>query len=680
MHGREQPASARALKALLANWDVHDFSPNGLQDELLQQELRRRKRLLPPVIIAWDGKRTAITLCFPVSSNATKAQFCLATSDGRTRVKEWLITLPPAGNVSPDQLGYADAKISIPAVPLGYYEMTVELGERVARTFLISAPVQSWQPEGQSRGWGAFLPMYALNSRSNWGAGNFTDWAQLGKWVADCGGTTLATLPLTAVFLDRNRCIESPYSPASRLFWNEFYIDIEQLPEFRRNKRAQKLANSSSALRERAAFKNASLIEYADQMVHRRRVLEVVSSEFFKANSARRSAFEKFVRSHPSSWDYARFRAAAEQRSDCWRHWEPRTRFGKLIPDDFSQAAANYHAYAQFAAHEQIENLGRTFSELGLHAYLDLPVGVHPDSFDVWKNQRLFLPGVSVGAPSDRFFTLGQNWGFPPLHPERVREDRYSYVIDYLRFQMRHAGMLRIDHVMGLHRLYWIPPGFPASEGAYLRFPAEEWHAIFNLESHLNQCRLVGENLGIVPPEVNDAMARHRLAEMFILQFEGGTDSKKAFRSPLKASVASINTHDTPTWAAHWNGKDIDDRIALGILDPRAAARERRSREKLKKAICEFLVRKGLLAADTTDSNTVLDACTRWLSESPAETVLINLEDLWGEELPQNVPGTSCERPNWRRKARLSLEEIFGSPELRSRLSQLVRARTQKRN
>src|SRR5581483_12125792 len=186
--------------------------------------------------------------------------------------------------------------------------------------------------------------------------------------------------------------------------------------------------------------------------------------------------------------------------------------------------------------------------------------------YDVWRERRHFAHEAAAGAPPDAFFTKGQNWGFAPLHPERIREHGYGYLRRLLAFQMRHAGVLRIDHVMGLHRLYWIPPGFPAADGAYVRYPAEEWHAIFNLESLRQRTELVGENLGTVPPEVNAAMTRHHLRRMFVVPFEQRPDPRAALTPPPVHSVASVNTHDMPTFAAHWRGLDLAERQALGLI------------------------------------------------------------------------------------------------------------------
>jgi 4-alpha-glucanotransferase len=242
---------------------------------------------------------------------------------------------------------------------------------------------------------------------------------------------------------------------------------------------------------------------------------------------------------------------------------------------------------------------------------------------------------------------------------------------------MRQTGMLRLDHVMSLHRLYWIPQGHSAKEGAYVTYPAEELYAILSLESHRHKTALVGENLGTVPKEVNDAMARHGLRQMYVIQFAQRANPSTALAKPPPRSVASLNTHDMPTFAAHWRGFDIDDRADLGLFTKTEARKEHARRAELNRALAKFLQRKGLITGEIRDRAgsirpaKILKACLRWLRANPVELVLVNLEDLWEEEDPQNVPGTSIERPNWRRKARLSVEEILGNVECRDVLSSL---------
>src|SRR5688572_4625782 len=235
---------------------------------------------------------------------------------------------------------------------------------------------------------------------------------------------------------------------------------------------------------------------------------------------------------------------------------------------------------------------------------------------------------------------------------------------------MRHTGLLRIDHVMGLHRLWWVPHGHPASEGAYVQYPAEELYAILSIESHRHKTMLVGENLGTVPPEVNKSMDRHGLRRMYVLQYEEKPEGP--IRMPEKQVVASVNTHDMPSFAAHWAGVDIDDRVDLGLIPKKEIGREKRNREQARRNLIAFLRKKKFLSNPTPNTEEVMDAVLRYLAKSPAETVLVTLEDLWQEERPQNIPGTSTERPNWRRKARYTIEQLRANTQLKIRLRKIM--------
>ena len=286
--------------------------------------------------------------------------------------------------------------------------------------------------------------------------------------------------------------------------------------------------------------------------------------------------------------------------------------------------------------------------------YLDLPLGTSYDGYDVWRRRDLFALQASAGAPPDDFFTKGQDWGFPPLHPERIREDGHAYFRACFANQLRYAGILRIDHVMGLHRLFWIPNGAGPPEGTYVRYPAEELYAILCLESHRHRARIVGEDLGTVPPYVRPTMARHGLRRMYVVQYELTPARRQALGKIPKASVACVNTHDMPPFAAFLDALDVDDRVSLGLLDGEEARREKIARQELARALTDFLRKRGRLPWTGGDpgGEALLRACLHHLAASAAETVIVNLEDLWLERAPQNTPGTSAERPNWRRRCR----------------------------
>jgi 4-alpha-glucanotransferase len=300
---------------------------------------------------------------------------------------------------------------------------------------------------------------------------------------------------------------------------------------------------------------------------------------------------------------------------------------------------------------------------------------VHPASYDVWRERDAFAEGVSAGAPPDTFFTKGQDWGFPALHPQRIREQEYRYPIACLRHLMRRAAVLRLDHVMWMHRLFWVPSDLEARDGVYVRYPAEELYAILCLESHRARTVVVGEDLGTVPPAVRRAMARRGVLRTSVLQYELRPNLRAPLRPIPASAMASLNTHDMPPFASMWEGRDIEDRLSLGLLDDKAARKEHRDRDRARRALIRLLRREGRLESRHPSGPEVLRGALRHVAASKARMAVIALEDLWWETLPQNTPGTDDERPNWRRRARLAFESFRESPEVVGTLQEMDRLR-----
>jgi 4-alpha-glucanotransferase len=313
--------------------------------------------------------------------------------------------------------------------------------------------------------------------------------------------------------------------------------------------------------------------------------------------------------------------------------------------------------------HGQLRSLAEKAGISGPGLYLDLPLGVHSDSYDVWRERASFAVGVSGGAPPDTFFTKGQEWGFPPLQPEAIRADGYAYLRRCLHHHMQYAGLLRIDHVMGLHRLYWVPQGLGPLHGVYVRYPAEELYAVYCLESVRHQTILVGEDLGTVPDSVRPAMARHDVHRLYVGQFELRNDPNQPIMPPAPGAVASMNTHDLPTFAAFWRCLDLEDGRNLGLYDDGVVRHEAYRRRQQLGLLLEWLRRVGLLQGNSDEAN-VLRACLCFLAGGPASAVMVSAEDLWQATDPQNVPGTWRERPNWQRRAAVALEHFDEMPEL----------------
>lgn len=661
--GKVQNTSPEALSAVLSALGVSAENERQIRENLRQSRLLRYRRGLEPVSVAWEGRGLVARLHLPAKTAARALRVRIRMEDGdEVNVAPWAQVF---GTRKIEGEPFTTRELLLPPLPFGYHTLEISTVNKTYQTLVISAPMRSYAESGMEKSWGAFLPMYAAHSERSWGAGSVSDWEKLSQWLGEQGARVAGTLPLLAAFLDYPACDPSPYSPASRLFWNEFYLDIERVPEFAMCREAQAMVRSRPFRKNLEKFRRNELIDYCEQWKARRAVLELLARYFFSKSSTRREQFEQFLRDQPEAADYAEFRAACEKLRTSWHGWPERLRQGRLHKGDYEEKVKRFWLYAQWQAQEQIGELVRRGEQHGVRLYLDLPLGVNPDGYDVWRERDSFALKASAGAPPDLFFSKGQDWGFAPLHPQRVRESGYRYVQAYLRFQMQQARLLRIDHVMGLHRLYWVPQGFGAKQGAYVRYAAEELHAIFNIESHRNRTLLIGENLGTVPPEVNRSMKRHGLCGMYVEQFEERPESKAALSRPPAMSVASLNTHDTPTFAARWHGKDIALRVQLGLLTREEAIRERKNRRRVNAALVKFLRAHKLLKSAKPRDAEVLRALLAWLRAGDAEIALVTIEDLWLETKPQNVPGTSSERPNWRRKARFTLEKVFRDKHLR---------------
>src|SRR5439155_11703885 len=539
--------------------------------------------------------------------------------------------------------------------------------------FVISAPKRAYFPIQNGSAWGLFVPIYALHSKRHPWSGDLTDFESVMDWMSGFGGRVAATLPLLAAFLDEPY-EPGPYSPASRLFWNEFYIEMERIPEFEASTEAARLMENHP--------RKTKFVDYCAVMRYKRRVLEELARVFFEAaEPARLQAFGNFLRENKRVEDYARFRAVTDRLRTGWTAWPARLRDGDIRPDDYDEATKNYHLYSQWIVQEQLQSLATKAERRAQTLYFDLPLCLHSEGYDIWRDRGLFVRGVAGGAPPDPVFTKGQNWGFPPMHPEAMRLNRYQYLIAVIRNHLRYARLLRIDHVMGLHRLYWIPDGLTGDKGVYVDYPAEELYAILSLESHRHRAGIVGENLGTVPPAVNAALARNNIRQMYVVQYEIVGNPKNPKLRPVPAKcVASLNTHDMPPFRAVLEGLDIDDRLDLGLLDGKTAREERRRRAVLRRAISDFgfrfsdsgkqrrsgrspQIRNPKSAIRNPDK--VFRALTQFLADSMANIVLVNLEDLWGEVFPQNVPATNKDRPNWRRRIRPSMERLRGMAAVR---------------
>lgn len=662
----------RALGALGVSADTAAQVRTSIRDTLKADKLR----IVEPVTVAWHGSKSHVVIHPRRATDAVECELRLENGESH----RW--TVKAAARKGRD--GKLSVKASLPAdLPMGYHTLIVRVGRGKtavkATSRVICAPERSYQPESESSGestklWGLFVPLYALRSTRDLGCGDLSELRELTRWAGGLGARVFGTLPTLAAFLDEP-FDPSPYAPVSRLFWNELFADITRAPEFasvNNNGSENGLLRSGAARREVGDLRALDRVDYKRQAALVRPVLEQLAQRFFENKGDKSEAYQAFLRQMPEAEDYAKFRAVCDRQRTTWDRWPARLRDGQIRSSDYDVSAYRRHLYGQFLFESQLDECIDDMHTRGQTPYLDLPVGVHPMGYDAWKRRECFAKGCSTGAPPDPYFTTGQNWGFPPLHPRAVRDDGYEYVIASLRHHMRHAGMLRMDHVMAMHRLFWIPQGMSAAEGVYVNYHPDEQWAVLSLESHRNKCRVIGENLGTVPQAVNDRMVRHAVGQLYVVQYELNPSANPALREPPSNCAASLNTHDMAMFTHYWALGDIADRATLGMLDSRTQAAEIEGRTQVKRSLTRMLASKGLLPSSTStddaDASVIISALLRLLASSDAELLLINLEDLWGETHWQNIPATLHEHANWQHKLARDLDEIRGDAPLNTLL------------
>jgi len=667
--GNHRTTPVDAVLAVLKSLGVDIDSPGRAAEALAGSRHRLRERWIEPVVVLWEGRSPRLDLRLSSGQARDRVSIRLDLEAGETLQYELALEDPIAG--SPDQDAGNHSLVLPDPLPFGYHRFQAAIGDHEASGLLLSAPLRAFTPPEHTRTWGTFLPLYSLHTERSLGAGELSDFRSYAEWIRSLGGDFVATLPLFAAFLD-DPCEPSPYSPLSRKYWNEFYIDWRSAPNWSECHTAQQLAESVGFREEIRRLRSRDLIDYPAQWHLIRSVLELLSRDFFSRHGRSDGGFRNYLETYPEAEQYARFRAVQEREKKTWKKWGSALRSGTIPDGTFDKDARNLYLYAQWLAAAQIDQLSADFSEQGAGLYMDLPLGTHPDGFDCWHDPGVFASGVTGGAPPDGFFTQGQNWGFQPIHPENIRRQGYRYLRQVLEPMTACSAMIRIDHAMSLQRLYWIPDGFRATDGVYVHYPTDELFAVLTIESRRSNCLLVGEDLGTVTPKIRQRLERHGVFRMYVAQFECAPHSTPPFHLPIHPVVASLNTHDTPTAAAFWQGRDIDLRLEMGLLDEDQLREEHRFREEMRAAMRRYF---HCNADDPSAPQKILQSWMLELARSPAAFFLVNLEDLWLETEPQNIPGTGHERPNWRRKAARSLEEMRADPDLAAFFQNLESAR-----
>ncbi|MGW6741198.1 4-alpha-glucanotransferase [Streptomyces sp. NPDC055025] len=677
--------------SVLAALGVDASTPEAVDEALSRAESAAAGRLLPPTLVLWSARGAAqgaagTELVLPPALAALPAGSALEveTEDGES------LELPPSG---------PGASAAWAELPLGVHRLTVRAPasasaaasvsvsvsdgrrERTERTVLVVAPDRVPGPAGRTHGF--LVQLYSLLSRRSWGMGDLGDLAELAAWSGRSLGAGFVQINPLHAAVPGTPTDPSPYRPSSRRFPDPVHLRIEAVPEYAYvhgpdRERLDGLVERAAALREAVLDKTpgkAALIDRDAVWALKRAALEILDT--VELGPGRRAGYCDFLAAQGRALeDHATWNALAEVHGPRWRDWPA----GLRDPRSAETAAArrglldrvDFHCRLAWLTDEQLAAAGRAAADAGMAVGIvhDLAVGVHPDGADAWAQQDAFAAGMSVGAPPDAFNALGQDWGLPPWRPDVLAASGYAPYRGLLKGLLRHAGALRIDHVMGLFRLWWVPEGQDPTRGTYVRYDAEAMLAVLALEAHRAGAAVIGEDLGTVEPGVREALERRGVLGTSVLWFErdwDGTGRPLPPESWREGCVATATTHDLPSTAARLTGEHVELRHRLGLLTRPLECEQSREQAEVAEWLGS-LTRLGLLPGDSEEEQ--IRAVYRFLLRTPARLVGVWLPDTVGDRRPQNLPGTWDQYPNWRLPVAdaegrpMTLEELAASPRL----------------
>ncbi len=540
-------------------------------------------------------------------------------------------------------------------------------------------------PSPRRRSWGLTIQLYAVRSAASWGHGDFRDLSELASWSArELGAGFVLINPLHAAE-PVPPVSPSPYLPMSRQFLSPLYLRIEDLPEYEAldDRERGHLAVLAKPLR--AATRAGQLIDRDAVWTAKRAALKILHQVPMRAE--RQADYERFVeRGGAALRDWATWCVLAEGHGPDWRQWPAALSrpSSETVEAEYSRLSreADFHAWLQWLADGQLAAAQSAARAAGMDIGIiqDLAVGASPAGADVWSHQDRFVPGVSVGAPPDEFNQLGQDWGSQPWHPERLAEQQYQALADLVDATTRSSGALRVDHVMGLFRLWWVPPGLTPDQGTYVRYDHVGTVGTLARAAADRDFLVIGEDLGTIEPWIREYLAGHGVLGTSMLWFERGPDGQPLPPGQWRANnLAAVGTHDLPPAAAFVSGEHVALRADLEVL-ARSEEEERVDHEQTMAAWRAALVREGLLPADGSASVTdQVVALYAYLARTPSVLIGVSLPDAVGQRQPQNIPGTTDEYPNWRIPLAdgdgrpVLLEDLASQPGLRA-IADVVRS------
>ncbi len=672
--GNRVPVRVGTVTAVLAAFGIDTTSDEAVRSALADVDLAPWRRLLPPVVVMRAGSPARFTAHVP---HGAPLEVEVLTEDGDVRA-----TYQCEHNVPPrevDGLLVGEALFETPAdLPTGYHTLRAVSGDARATSLLVVAPQTLGLPPALTgRAWGVLSQLYSVRSHDSWGLGDFNDLGTLSRWSASLGADFVLVNPLHAAE-PVPPVQNSPYLPTSRRFVSPLYLRVEDIPE------VTGLPATPAAIVDKYAAE-AHLHDH-DDLLDRQAAwtakLGALDAVFAAGRTAgRQAAFDAFREDGGAPLaEFATWCALVERlgQPEGWPDWAQDRDSAELeeVLDDLADRV-EFWSWLQWLCDEQLGDAQAAALAAGMRigVVTDLAVGVHPVGADVWTLGDALAHGITVGAPPDAFNQMGQNWSQPPWRPDRLAEIGYAPYISMLRSALKHAGGLRIDHVMGLFRLWCIPDGHPALEGAYLRYDHEALVSILLLEAERAGAFVVGEDLGVVEPFVRDYLAERGILGTSILWFEYDGATPRPPESYRELCLATVTTHDLPPTAGYLAGDHVRLREQLGLLT-RPVDEELAVFHEEKEAFLRLLRERGLLAEGASEQQTV-EALHTLLTRAPSRLLGVTLADLVGDRRTQNQPGTDQEYPNWRIPLSgpdgtpLFLEDLAGNDRAR-RLAALV--------
>nr|WP_229897935.1 4-alpha-glucanotransferase [Streptomyces finlayi] len=662
--------------AVLAALDVDARTPEAVDAALAAHDARTRTAVLPAALVLWRGAQA-----LPDALAALPEGTALRVTTEQGEARTWPAPAPTHRD-GPARTAEGDHWAEL---PLGVHRLAARLPDgREASCHLVVAPARVPAPEGPRHGF--LVQLYSLLSTRSWGMGDLGDLAELAAWAGRTLGAGFVQVNPLHAAVPGTPTDPSPYRPSSRRFPDPVHLRIEDVPEFGYvtgsgdRARLDDLLARAAALRA-GVLSEGALLDRDAVWALKREALEILYE--VPLSPGRRAAYCDFLAEQGAALeDHATWCALVDTYGPDRGRWP-----GALADRDSADTAreraklaalVDFHCRAVWYTDCQLAAAQRAAREAGMTVGLvhDLAVGVHPDGSDTWAQAHAYAPGMSVGAPPDAFNARGQDWGLPPWRPDVLAATGYAPYRSLLRNLLRHAGAVRIDHVMGLFRLWWVPAGLPPTDGAYVRYDAEAMLAVLVLEAHRAGAVVVGEDLGTVEPGVRDALAARGVLGTSVLWFErdwAGTGRPLPPDAWREGCVATATTHDLPSTAARLTGDHVALRHRLGLLT-RPLAQERAEDAAEVTDWLTYLTRLGLLPEGGGDEEAAIRAVHRFLLSTPARMVGVWLPDAVGDRRPQNLPGTWDQYPNWRLPLAdatgrpLTLEELTASPRLHTLL------------